>query len=66
MNKSKFKNKAQILTEWPDEGLKKININDKTFIVTLTHDPKLDDPAIIYSLNTKSSLYRLFRVSQNP
>ena len=48
---SKFKNKAHLLTEWPDEGLKKLNINNKTFIVTLTHDPKLDDPAIIYSLN---------------
>ena len=47
---SKFKNKAHLLTEWPDEGLKKLNINNKTFIVTLTHDPKLDDPAIIYSL----------------
>ncbi len=51
-NKSNFKNIAQLLTEWPDEGLKKININDKTCIVTLTHDPKLDDPAIIYSLKS--------------
>ena len=26
---SKFKNKAHLLTEWPDEGLKKLNINKK-------------------------------------
>ena len=51
-DKSKFKNKAHLLTEWPDEGLKNLNINNKTCIVTLTHDPKLDDPAIIYSLKS--------------
>ncbi len=47
---NKFINKAHLLTEWPDEGLKKISINNKTCIVTLTHDPKLDDPAIDYAL----------------
>ena len=48
----KFKDKVIILKEWPDEGLRKLNINEKTCIVTLTHDPKLDDPAIIYSLQS--------------
>ncbi len=34
------------IADWPDDGLKKININERTAIVTLTHDPKLDDPAL--------------------
>ena len=34
------------LTDWPDEALEKIGINSSTAIVTLSHDPKLDDPAL--------------------
>ncbi len=50
-NEKKFST-VKILKEWPDEALKKIKIDKNTAIVTLTHDPKLDDPALIYSLNT--------------
>ena len=31
---------------WPDEALKELSPNGRTAIVTLTHDPKLDDPAL--------------------
>jgi len=53
-DKNKFSNKAIILNEWPDEGLKKLGIDNKTCIVTLTHDPKLDDPALIYALKSNA------------
>ena len=32
--------------EWPDEALQQLDIDRRTAIVTLTHDPKLDDPAL--------------------
>ena len=35
---------------WPDEALEKIGIDQRTAIVTLTHDPKIDDPALMVSL----------------
>jgi xanthine dehydrogenase accessory factor len=35
-----------LLTDWPDEALEKLKPNRRTAIVTLTHDPKLDDPAL--------------------
>lgn len=35
-----------ILDDWPDEALANLNPDARTAIVTLTHDPKLDDPAI--------------------
>jgi xanthine dehydrogenase accessory factor len=35
-----------ILDDWPDEALAKLAPDARTAIVTLTHDPKLDDPAI--------------------
>lgn len=37
---------TKFVTDWPDEALEKIGINSSTAIVTLSHDPKLDDPAL--------------------
>lgn len=41
-----------ILDDWPDEALAKLNPDARTAIVTLTHDPKLDDPAIRFALTS--------------
>jgi len=35
-----------VLDDWPDEALAALVPDARTAIVTLTHDPKLDDPAI--------------------
>ncbi len=37
---------VELNTEWPDDALEAIEIDRRTAIVTLTHDPKLDDPAL--------------------
>ena len=50
-NEKKYSN-VKVFKEWPDEALKKIKIDHSTAIVTLTHDPKLDDPALLYALKT--------------
>jgi xanthine dehydrogenase accessory factor len=36
--------------QWPDEVLPKIGINSETAVVVITHDPKLDDPALKIAL----------------
>ncbi|MBF9050021.1 XdhC/CoxI family protein [Roseobacter sp. HKCCD9010] len=36
----------RILETWPDEALSELGLDARTAVVTLTHDPKLDDPAI--------------------
>lgn len=36
----------RIVEDWPDEALAALAPDARTAIVTLTHDPKLDDPAI--------------------
>ncbi len=41
-----------ILHDWPDEALASLAPDTRTAIVTLTHDPKLDDPAIITALGS--------------
>ena len=40
----------RILDDWPDAALEAEAPDARTAIVTLTHDPKLDDPAIIAAL----------------
>jgi xanthine dehydrogenase accessory factor len=39
-------------TDWPDEAMEKLKPNRRTAIVTLTHDPKLDDPALAAALRS--------------
>jgi len=41
---------CQIINDWPDIALSKFKFDKATHLVTLTHDPKIDDPALIYSL----------------
>ncbi len=39
-------------TEWPEEALAKVTPDARTAVVTLTHDPKLDDPALAAALRS--------------
>jgi xanthine dehydrogenase accessory factor len=36
--------------EWPDEALPRIGVDERTALIALTHDPRIDDPALIYAL----------------
>ena len=37
---------VDIRADWPDEALDALRPDSRTAVVTLTHDPKLDDPAL--------------------
>jgi len=41
-----------LVGSWPDEALTGLAIDDRTAVVTLTHDPKLDDPALVVALRS--------------
>jgi xanthine dehydrogenase accessory factor len=41
-----------ISTEWPDEAMDALEPDVRTAVVTLTHDPKLDDPALDRALKS--------------
>ena len=41
-----------ISTDWPDEAMDALKPDTRTAIVTLTHDPKLDDPALDRALKS--------------
>jgi xanthine dehydrogenase accessory factor len=42
----------RILDDWPDEALTALGLDARTAVVTLTHDAKLDDPAIRAALGS--------------
>ena len=43
-----------LLDEWPEDAFKKITLSRGTAICALTHDPKIDDPALLAALNSNA------------
>ena len=41
-----------LITEWPDEAMQALAPDYRTAVVTLTHDPKLDDPALAAAVSS--------------
>ncbi|MDH3414050.1 MAG: XdhC family protein, partial [Gammaproteobacteria bacterium] len=42
----------RVVVEWPDDALRALAPDRRTAVVTLTHDPKLDDPALKVALES--------------
>ena len=43
----------KIINKWPDEAFKEIDTNENSALIALTHDPKIDDPALQHALKKK-------------
>src|ERR1041385_2915281 len=41
---------VNLIAEWPDKALPPLNVDGYTAFVALTHDPKIDDPALTHAL----------------
>jgi xanthine dehydrogenase accessory factor len=44
---------VELTQEWPDEALERLKPDHRSAVVTLTHDPKLDDPALAVALRSE-------------
>ena len=44
----------KIFNDWPDEALQTYGVDARTAVVLLTHDPKLDDPALELALRSEA------------
>jgi len=42
----------RLVTSWPDQAIRELALDGRCAVVTLTHDPKLDDPALEAALAT--------------
>ena len=45
-NAERFPDVDLLIQEWPQEAFAQLNVNEKTAVAMLTHDPKIDDPAL--------------------
>ena len=52
IKKQNFEN-VKIINEWPETILRQIQSDNNTALVVLTHDPKIDDPALQFALKNK-------------
>lgn len=43
---------VNLMDDWPDDAMAKAQPDARTAVVTLTHDPKIDDPALIAALRS--------------
>lgn len=43
---------TKLLHDWPDEAVEALGLDTRTALVLLTHDPKLDDPALEKALRS--------------
>lgn len=43
-----------IIVEWPDEAFERLTLTPSTYVAVLTHDPKLDLPALLAALNSEA------------
>lgn len=51
-SQERFPQVDQLIQAWPDEALAAVELTRSTAIAMLTHDPKIDDPAIRMALNS--------------
>jgi len=45
---------VELITDWPDKALESFELNERSALVALTHDPKIDDPALLASLHSQA------------
>jgi len=51
-NEARFPHVDKLIQTWIDEAFEQVKITSSTAIAMLTHDPKLDDPALKIALNS--------------
>lgn len=44
--RERFPHADELIVEWPDEVLEKMDLNPSTSVAVLTHDPKFDEPTL--------------------
>lgn len=41
---------STVVREWPDQAMARLNLDHRSAVAALTHDPKIDDPALLAAL----------------
>jgi xanthine dehydrogenase accessory factor len=51
-NQERFPHVDELIQAWPDRAFEQLKITEATAVASLTHDPKIDDPALIHALRS--------------
>jgi xanthine dehydrogenase accessory factor len=51
-NVERFPHADRLIQAWPEDAFSELELTDETAIAMLTHDPKIDDPALKVALNS--------------
>jgi xanthine dehydrogenase accessory factor len=51
-SEERFPHADELVQEWSDEGLAAVGLDRSSAVATLTHDPKIDDPALLVALRS--------------
>jgi len=54
-NEERFPQADRVVVAWPDEALAGMEVGDTTYIVLLSHDPKIDEPTLAAALRTEAA-----------
>lgn len=54
INNDRFPNVDRLIQAWPQEAFSQINLNQTSAVAVLSHDPKIDDPALECALASKA------------
>jgi xanthine dehydrogenase accessory factor len=52
--RERFPDVDLLLQSWPEDAFPKVGIDDQTAVAMLTHDPKIDDPALKIALQSEA------------
>ncbi|MFU1476812.1 XdhC family protein [Roseovarius sp. C7] len=44
----------RLIHDWPDEAMAALGLDQRTAVVVLSHDPKIDDPALLAALRSEA------------
>jgi xanthine dehydrogenase accessory factor len=51
-SEERFPHADELIPKWSDEGLEAVGLDRSSAVATLTHDPKIDDPALLVALRS--------------
>jgi len=54
LTRERFPHASEMVPEWPSKALPEMVLDNSAYIVVLSHDPKLDDPALQVALRSKA------------
>lgn len=64
-NPERFPHADELIIEWPADALKKLNPDENTYIVALSHDEKIDNPALAVALASSARYVGVLGAKKN-